>query len=55
MAHGEINHIEFPADDPQRAMRFYERQGWRSDGSVRIDRVGELRTPVEEARYRLTL
>lgn len=39
----------------ERAMRFYERQGWRSDGSVRIDRVGELRTPVEEARYRLTL
>jgi len=39
----------------ERAMRFYERQGWRSDGSVRIDRVGELRTPVEESRYRLTL
>jgi predicted enzyme related to lactoylglutathione lyase len=29
MAHGEINHIEFPADDPQRAMRFYEAvAGW---------------------------
>jgi len=23
MAHGEINHIEFPADDPERAKRFY--------------------------------
>jgi predicted enzyme related to lactoylglutathione lyase len=29
MARGEINHIEFPADDPQRAMRFYEAvAGW---------------------------
>ena len=29
MAHGEINHVEFPADDPQRAMRFYEAvAGW---------------------------
>ena len=23
MAHGQINHIEFPADDPERARRFY--------------------------------
>jgi predicted enzyme related to lactoylglutathione lyase len=30
MAHGEINHIEFPADDPQRAMAFYEAvAGWQ--------------------------
>ena len=30
MAHGEINHIEFPADDPERAMRFYEAvAGWK--------------------------
>jgi predicted enzyme related to lactoylglutathione lyase len=29
MAHGEINHIEFPADDPERAMRFYSAvAGW---------------------------
>jgi uncharacterized protein len=29
MAHGEINHIEFPADDPERAMRFYKAvAGW---------------------------
>jgi uncharacterized protein len=29
MAHGEINHIEFPADDPQRAMAFYAAvAGW---------------------------
>lgn len=29
MPHGEINHIEFPADDPARAMRFYEAvAGW---------------------------
>lgn len=30
MAHGQINHIEFPADDPERAMRFYEAvAGWQ--------------------------
>ena len=30
MAHGQINHIEFPADDPERAMRFYEAVGgWK--------------------------
>jgi predicted enzyme related to lactoylglutathione lyase len=30
MAHGEINHIEFPADDPKRAMRFYTAvAGWQ--------------------------
>lgn len=30
MAHGEMNHIEFPADDPERAMRFYEAvAGWQ--------------------------
>lgn len=23
MAHGEINHVEFPADDPERAKAFY--------------------------------
>ena len=23
MAHGEFNHIEFPADDEERAKRFY--------------------------------
>ncbi len=29
MAHGEINHVEFPADDPERAMRFYSAvAGW---------------------------
>jgi uncharacterized protein len=29
MAHGVINHIEFPADDPERAMRFYSAvAGW---------------------------
>ena len=29
MAHGEINHIEFPADDPERAKRFYTAvAGW---------------------------
>lgn len=30
MAHGELNHIEFPADDPERAMRYYEAvAGWQ--------------------------
>jgi GNAT superfamily N-acetyltransferase len=38
-----------------RATRFYERQGWRADGSMRSDRVGELRTLVEEVRYRIDL
>ena len=29
MAHGEINHIEFPADDPERAKAFYAAvAGW---------------------------
>jgi predicted enzyme related to lactoylglutathione lyase len=29
VAHGEINHIEFPADDPERAMAFYTAiAGW---------------------------
>jgi predicted enzyme related to lactoylglutathione lyase len=29
MAHGEINHIEIPADDPARAKRYYEAvAGW---------------------------
>jgi GNAT superfamily N-acetyltransferase len=42
-------------DTNERARRFYERQGWRADGSVRSDRVGERRTLVDEARYRLTL
>lgn len=29
MAHGNINHVEFPADDPQRAMKFYSAvAGW---------------------------
>ena len=29
MAHGNINHVEFPADDPQRAMTFYSAvAGW---------------------------
>jgi GNAT superfamily N-acetyltransferase len=38
-----------------RARRFYQRQGWRDDGATRSDRVGELRTLVEEARYRISL
>jgi hypothetical protein len=30
MAHGQITHIEFPADDPARARRFYsELLGWQ--------------------------
>lgn len=29
MAHGQINHIEIPADDPERAKRYYEAvAGW---------------------------
>ncbi len=37
------------------ARRFFERQGWRDDGAKKADRVGELRTPVEEVRYRISL
>ncbi len=30
MAHGDITHVEFPADDPERARNFYaEAFGWR--------------------------
>lgn len=30
MAHGDMGHMEIPADDPQRAQRFYESAfGWR--------------------------
>ncbi len=40
MAHGEINHIEFPADDPERAMAFYKAvAGWEfaaMDGHARL-------------------
>jgi predicted enzyme related to lactoylglutathione lyase len=38
MAHGQINHIEFPADDPQRAMRFYEAvAGWEFSTTEGMD------------------
>jgi ribosomal protein S18 acetylase RimI-like enzyme len=42
-------------DTNERARRFYERQGWRTDGSVKADRVGELQTPIEDVRYTITL
>lgn len=42
-------------DSNERARSFYEHAGWRLDGSVRSDRIGELRTLVDEVRYRLTL
>ena len=42
-------------DSNRRARSFYERQGWRADGSVKADRIGELRTLVEEVRYRIAL
>jgi GNAT superfamily N-acetyltransferase len=42
-------------DSNERARRFYERAGWQADGSVRSDRVGELRALVEEVRYRIAL
>ena len=54
MAHGEINHIEFPADDPERAMRFYEAvAGWEfsaMDGMV----LSSSRTsrPISRMRIR---
>jgi predicted enzyme related to lactoylglutathione lyase len=33
MAHGQITHIEFPADDTERAQRFYsELCGWTFEG-----------------------
>ncbi len=39
----------------EQARRFYEHAGWRRDGSEKTDRIGELRTPVDEVRYRLAL
>jgi catechol 2,3-dioxygenase-like lactoylglutathione lyase family enzyme len=42
MAHGQINHIELPADDPQRAMRFL--RGGRGLGV--LDRRGHARLLV---------
>ena len=58
MAHGQINHIEFPADDPQRAMRFYEAvAGWEFstvDGHARLLGVplrGGLRRRRRQARH----
>ena len=45
MAHGEINHIEFPADDPQRAMRFYEAvAGWQFSTVEGFDEYWEFRS-----------
>ena len=57
MAHGEINHIEFPADDQERAKRFYSGVvGWefRPDGGLRGLRPlpagpGELRRRRRQA------
>jgi hypothetical protein len=39
MAHGQINHIEIPADDPERARRWYKAvAGWEtSDSSAMPD------------------
>jgi GNAT superfamily N-acetyltransferase len=36
-----------------RARRFYERAGWRHDGTERMDRVQDLQLP--EVRYRVEL
>ena len=47
MAHGEINHIEFPADDPERAKAFYGAVaglGVRRDGRL----PGLLHVPTPE-------
>jgi len=45
MAHGEINHIEFPADDPDRAMRFYEAvAGWQFSKADGFDEYWLFRT-----------
>lgn len=38
MAHGEISHIEFPADDTERARRFYsELFGWQFEAMEGLD------------------
>jgi GNAT superfamily N-acetyltransferase len=42
-------------DTNARARAFYERQGWRADGGAKQDRVGELRTLIDEVRYRIAL
>jgi GNAT superfamily N-acetyltransferase len=40
-------------DGNVRARRFYERDGWRSDGTHRTRAYGDV--PVDEVRYRCTL
>jgi catechol 2,3-dioxygenase-like lactoylglutathione lyase family enzyme len=45
MAHGEINHVEFPADDPERAMKFYSAvAGWEFTLGTGMDNYWLFRT-----------
>ena len=54
-AQGFVEATLWVLESNARARGFYERQGWRTDGSVKSDRVGELRTLVDEVRYRRKL
>jgi uncharacterized protein len=50
MAHGEISHIEFPADDVERAKRFYgELFGWEFSPMEGFDSYWLFRTATPEA------
>ncbi|KRF23226.1 MULTISPECIES: hypothetical protein [unclassified Phycicoccus] len=40
-------------DGNQRARRFYEHHGWRSDGAAKVDWCGDVR--LDEVRYRHSL
>lgn len=50
MAHGQITHIEFPADDTSRALRFYsELFGWQFREMPGFDRYYLFNTGSAEA------
>jgi predicted enzyme related to lactoylglutathione lyase len=49
MANGDISHIEIPADDPQRATRFYEGMfGWSFTDADEYPDYHMFRTPSGE-------
>lgn len=50
MAHGEISHVEFPADDVERAKRFYgELFGWSFSPMEGFEGYWLFRTPTANA------
>ncbi len=61
LVHAERDLIEHGYDEAtlwvlesnDRARRFYEAAGWRTDGAIKVDRIGDRQ--VREVRYRLPL